>query len=342
MSARSDVAATSRLAAAAGTALMVAVCSGCGGNDSAKSDDTTTPTSLADGYRQAKWQTGVTVSFSGDCTMTYTSTGAPSHGQAAYYLVPVALGGGSQDDVVATTPHGGLELGVSQLPVSTTSQTYILDICPAAATNTTATSGGATGWMVSGAAMFNAYEGDMTTVATNDNVSYSFVDTKGVSQTASFLDTCSGHQAPNNQYHYHGWSSCLSEEAGDTDAGPSHLVGVALDGYPIYGDRDINGQQVAVTALDECNGITSPTPEFPSGVYHYVLPQGSLTAQAAPRCYRGTAPTQLAMQVALTTGICSTPRQKVLAQVGRQPSMPVASTATALRTRLLAAAVDPA
>jgi hypothetical protein len=213
--------------------------------------------------------------------------------------------------------------------VSTTSQTYTFNICPSAASATTATGGGAIGWVVSGAAMFNAYEGDMTTVATSDNVSHSFVDAKGVTQTASFLDTCAGHQAPNNQYHYHGWSSCLSEEAGDTGTGPSHLVGVALDGYPIYGDRDINGQQIAVSALDECNGITSPTPEFPSGVYHYVLPQGSLTAQAAPRCYRGTVPTQLAMQVALITGICSTPRQKVLAEAGRPPSAPAVNPSTA-------------
>jgi len=336
VSARPDMAATSRLAAAAGAALMVAICSGCGGDHTTTSDDASTATSLADGYRQAKWQTGVSVSFGGDCTMTYTSTGAPSHGQAAYYLVPVGLFGGG--DVVATTPHGGLELGVSQLPVSTTNQTYTFNICPSAASTTTATSGGAIGWVVSGAAMFNAYEGDMTTVATSDNVSYSFVDTKGVTQTASFLDTCGGHQAPNNQYHYHGWSSCLSEEAGDTDTGPSHLVGVALDGYPIYGDRDINGNQVAVSALDECNGITSPTPEFPSGVYHYVLPQGSLTAQAAPRCYHGTVPTQLAIQMALSTGICSTPRQKLLAQAGRQPSAP---PATAPRTKALAMAASP-
>lgn len=319
MNARSDRAAPSRLAAAAGAALMAVVCGGCGGDHTTTSDDTSTATSLADGYRQAKWQTGVSVSFSGDCTMSYTSTGTPSHGQAAYYLVPVALFGGSQDDVVASTPHGGLELGVSQLPVSTTTQTYTFNICPSTASTPTATSGGAIGWVVSGAAMFNAYEGDMTTVATSDNVSYSFVDTKGVTQTASFLDTCGGHQAPNNQYHYHGWSSCLSEEAGDTDAGPSHLVGIALDGYPIYGDRDINGHQVAVTALDECNGITSATPEFPSGVYHYVLPRGSVTGQAAPRCLRGTVPAQLAMAVAQTASVCVTPRRRVLAQAAEPP-----------------------
>lgn len=314
-----------RITATSLVAAVAALCSGCGGNDAAKSSGT--GASLADGYRQARWQSGVTVSFSGDCTMTYTSTGAPSHGQAAYYLVPVAFTGSGQDDVVATTPHGGLELGVSTLPVSTTSSTYTFDICPTAATRTTATSGGAIGWMVSGAATFNAYEADMSTVATNDNVSYTFVDLNGQTQTASFLDTCGGHQAPNgNQYHYHGWSSCLSEEAGDSSGGPSHIVGIALDGYPIYGDRDVDGRQIAVSALDECNGITSPTPEFPQGIYHYVLPQGSVTGQSAPRCLRGTVPAQLALAVAETTSVCVTPVQpvrRVLAQAGEPPKKAV-------------------
>lgn len=310
MSARRGI----RSAALTAAALAAALCAGCGSGErsTTSDDDASTPASLADGYRQAKWQTGVTVSFSGDCTMTYTSTGTPSHGQAAYYLVPVDLFGGSADDVVATTPIGGLELGVSQLPISTTTQTYTFDICPTAAATTTPTSGGAIGRVISGAAMFNAYEADMSTVATADNVSYSFVDANGISRTASFLDTCGGHQAPNNQYHYHGWSSCLSDGAGDTANGPSHIVGVALDGFPIYGDRDINGQQVALSALDECNGITSPTPEFPQGVYHYVLPQGSVTGQAAPRCYRGTVPAQLAL--ASASSVCVAPRAKLLAQ----------------------------
>jgi hypothetical protein len=34
------------------------------------------------------------------------------------------------------------------------------------------------------------------------------------------------------------------------------------------GPRFINGKAIAVSQLDACNGITSPTPEFPTGVYH--------------------------------------------------------------------------
>jgi hypothetical protein len=63
---------------------------------------------------------------------------------------------------------------------------------------------------------------------------------------------------------------------------------VALDGYPIYGGRDINGNAVQVSQLDACNGITSATPEFPSGAYHYVLPIGVTTKNASINCFTGT------------------------------------------------------
>ncbi|HTX76334.1 MAG TPA: YHYH protein, partial [Terracidiphilus sp.] len=49
-----------------------------------------------------------------------------------------------------------------------------------------------------------------------------------------------------------------------------------------------NGNIVPVSALDACNGITSPTPEFPSGAYHYVLPIGVTTKYASINCYSGT------------------------------------------------------
>ena len=62
---------------------------------------------------------------------------------------------------------------------------------------------------------------------------------------------------------------------------------MALDGFPIYGDKDMNGQTISPSRLDACNGITSPTPEFPQGVYHYVLPSGVKEHNASMRCYSG-------------------------------------------------------
>jgi len=43
-----------------------------------------------------------------------------------------------------------------------------------------------------------------------------------------------------------------------------------------------------VSQLDACNGITSPTPEFPNGAYHYVLPIGVTSKYASINCYSGT------------------------------------------------------
>ena len=278
---------------------------GCGATTS-PSTSTATGASLLAGYQQARWQPGVTVSFPDNCTMRYSSTGAPSHGQAAYYLVPNPAA-----PTVAVTPTGGLALSVGTVPTSTRVTSYTINICSSVTSTTTSTRGGSTGWMISGSAMFNAYEGDMVTIANADNVTYTFTDASGRAQTAAFLDGCSGHQTPSNAgntYHYHGYSSCLASAAGDGASGASHIVGVALDGFPIYGDRDINGALVPVSSLDQCNGTISPTPEFPNGVYHYVLPSGAErnTSRAAPPCYRGSVSASLQFAIAASGMWCGT------------------------------------
>jgi hypothetical protein len=91
------------------------------------------------------------------------------------------------------------------------------------------------------------------------------------------------------------YSSPLTSQV-DTATGPSHIIGVALDGFPIYGGRDIDGNVIAVSQLDSCNGITSATPEFPSGAYHYVLPIDVMTKQASINCYSGTVSAQTMTQ----------------------------------------------
>jgi hypothetical protein len=48
----------------------------------------------------------------------------------------------------------------------------------------------------------------------------------------------------------------------------------------------MNGKLIKASQLDACNGIFSATPEFPSGIYHYVL-LDTKTAQSSLRCYHG-------------------------------------------------------
>ena len=78
------------------------------------------------------------------------------------------------------------------------------------------------------------------------------------------FDQCGGHPDPRGVYHYHRMPDCLvTEQLGKHSA----VIGVAFDGFLIYGKLGSNGK--APLDLDACNGHAGPTPEFPSGVYHY-------------------------------------------------------------------------
>ncbi len=99
--------------------------------------------------------------------------------------------------------------------------------------------------MISGASLYKAAEivGHRASALKN-NASYRFTSPSGESGTAHFIDNCNGHPTPanaGNSYHYHGLSPCVTAQV-DEQGGPSHLIGVALDGFPIYGDRDIDGR----------------------------------------------------------------------------------------------------
>lgn len=262
---------------------------------------TSTSSSLNAAYKTVAWQAGVTVTFPTDCTMTYTSNGVPSHAIDAYYLEPAKDVGGA---VVATTPGSGMPLATAAYGASTKSMTQTFNTCPTKAAATTATSGGAIGWMISGSAMFNATEGNNTTPALTDNVSYTFTDAGSVSHTAKFIDSCNGHPTPlMNTYHYHGLPACVTALV-DSTVSASHIIGIANDGFPIYGNKDINGSAVSLAQLDACNGITSATAEFPAGIYHYVLPQGVTSLRSSIGCYAGTVSPATMAAAAIANGIC--------------------------------------
>jgi len=78
------------------------------------------------------------------------------------------------------------------------------------------------------------------------------------------FDQCGGHPDPRGVYHYHRMPDCLvTEQSGKHSA----VIGVAFDGFLIYGKLGSNGK--APLDLDACNGHVGPTTEFPSGAYHY-------------------------------------------------------------------------
>ncbi|XP_038067378.1 uncharacterized protein LOC119737252 isoform X2 [Patiria miniata] len=75
------------------------------------------------------------------------------------------------------------------------------------------------------------------------------------------FDSCDGHPTNRGTYHYHKQpSSCVFSVV---DGEPSPLIGVALDGFPIYGPNDENGNTLTSSDLDACHG------RFVNGQYQY-------------------------------------------------------------------------
>lgn len=215
--------------------------------------------------KSAAWNPAVKLTYS-KAEVYLETNDIPNHPRDAYYAVPNA-------GVVVPTAATAT---VVKDPTKPQSWRFKIPTSPQYSTRTTAAPLGSIGVMTSGSVLFNPYEGDGTTVAMANN----FTITNSAGITASFVDQCAGHPTPMaGEYHYHGLPVCFASQS-------SKIIGFALDGYPIYGPNDISGKPVPVGSLDQCNGITSPTAEFPSGIYHYVLP-GTFDSTSSIKCFHG-------------------------------------------------------
>ena len=63
------------------------------------------------------------------------------------------------------------------------------------------------------------------------------------------MDSCGGHLDSKGRYHYQVIPKCLYDQNA-TD----QFLGVAMDGYPIYGPKDANGSLLTSDDLDICHG----------------------------------------------------------------------------------------
>ena len=227
--------------------------------------------------RDTHWGDNVAITFD-KRSFHFRSNGIPNHPVAAEYVMPDA---GSTCNVTATADCTHVEPAAQAIqagPVDVTITTR-----PQKVPETVSIKAGPMGVLISGSPVYNPFEGDGTTIAMNSN--FTLTDAQG--QQVPFLDSCNAHPAPHpiGMYHYHGLPTCVTAQV-DQPNGPSHIIGYALDGFPVYGDRDINGEQIKPETLDVCNGIESPTPEFPKGIYHYVLLDVP-TVQSTIRCLHG-------------------------------------------------------
>lgn len=71
------------------------------------------------------------------------------------------------------------------------------------------------------------------------------------------LDNCGGHAGRGDDYHYHTRPSCMIDAM--ANKGDDAIIGWGFDGYPIYGDRNPDGSEIAAGMLDVCNGQPDET-----------------------------------------------------------------------------------
>ncbi|XP_078618086.1 uncharacterized protein LOC144885824 isoform X1 [Branchiostoma floridae x Branchiostoma japonicum] len=113
---------------------------------------------------------------------------------------------------------------------------------PQVANQTTCLNMGAVGVAINGVPIFNPFSREC-----RDASEY------------EVLDQCDGHPNPFGEYHYHIHPDCVF----DGTSTHSQIVGVAADGFAIYGPVDEDGTVLTNADLDECHG------RMKDGVYRY-------------------------------------------------------------------------
>lgn len=150
------------------------------------------------------------------------------------------------------------------------------------------------------------------------------------------IDQNNAHVQPNGAYHYHALPTELTKSQSSTKH--SAIIGYAADGFPIYArygyadPKNINSNikllhssyklrsgtrpsgpggtyDGTFTAdyeyvenagdLDECNGRTTVTPDYPQGIYAYFITD---EFPLIPRCFKGTPDASFAKQGGMGPG----------------------------------------
>ncbi|XP_072041283.1 uncharacterized protein [Amphiura filiformis] len=137
---------------------------------------------------------------------------------------------GIPDHDTATWPWPGVNPNF----IREQSYQYTLPKTPRFATEATCLPGGPIGMASNGLPLYNPWN--------------AFSENAVAGDTAEIFDLCDGHPDEPGRYHYHKQpASCLFKD-------PSQMLGVAFDGFAIYGPVDENGKTLTSADLDECHG----------------------------------------------------------------------------------------
>jgi len=214
-----------------------------------------------------------TETFSGTGTKTkriITTTGCPNH----YSLCTGKKG---------NTGCGGVGVAgtATQALVQTTTFTMLAyPVMQSSKTTDTSCSAGAIGVAVNGVSIYGPA------------VSFSpcsALDLSDSSAEWTSFDMCSGHSQATGVYHYHFPPSCLlsalnskvsTSSASAIQSGHSPQVGWAVDGFPIYGPKGVNGVQMQSCSIsstnsphctDSCGGLEYEIPTLDNFKYRYYM-----------------------------------------------------------------------
>lgn len=216
------------------------------------SETTTGATITTNGQAPAmyqRFQSAVTIAVEGT-SVVLRSNSTPDH-NSPYW---------SAGNAMYEAPHAGMQVNPNRIVAQTL--TLRVPINPTLAVAPSDTPLGPMGMAVNGVPLFNQYAAGRSPL-TNEILSF---------------DRYNGHPQQTGQYHYHLeplWLTGLS--------GPSSLVGVMLDGFPVYGPRETSGS--APSGLDSCNGHIHATADAPGGIYHY---HTTIAVPYISGCYKGT------------------------------------------------------
>lgn len=214
--------------------LLFVVSIACSSDDnSSSSNDTDDGVTLELHAAFAAFDTDETNIYLDGSDVVIETTGNPNH-------TTVYWGVGHELYVEATV---ATELTPSTIPNFDGSATLTVSSNPQLANSSTATSLGAIGISVSGAAIYNDQEGNGP-----------------LNEAAATLDYSGGHIGP-GVYHYHLEPKAWSED-------DEELIGILADGFFIYG-RKCNSTNDYPTDLDASGGHTTTTQHTTEAEYHY-------------------------------------------------------------------------